>query len=157
MKNFATLLLAAPLLCAVPALANVNCITSPTRQAEVVSPFQLVATTSECSSQFITSVGYSIDNSNNWTIVRGSSIRHRSSVHHRRAYCVRQIDGLQGSSLRIRRSPSSSFLIPQPSCRLTLWSSTAFKPSSTWQCTEAMLAIANSTASGKMKIATRPP
>ena len=72
MKNF-TLLLLALLVCAVPAFANVT-ITSPDPGAEVVSPFRLVATASECSSQMITSVGYSIDNSANWTIVRGSSI-----------------------------------------------------------------------------------
>lgn len=72
MKNFALLLLA-PLVCAATAYASVN-LTSPTSGAEVVSPFHLAASASECSSQFITSMGYSIDNSDNWTIVSGSSI-----------------------------------------------------------------------------------
>ena len=63
MKNF-TLLLLAPLVCAAPSFAAVT-ITSPNTGAEVVSPFHLVATASKCSSQVITSVGYSIDNSAN--------------------------------------------------------------------------------------------
>jgi hypothetical protein len=72
MKSF-SLLLSAPLVCAVSAFANVT-VTSPNTGAEVVSPFHLVATASPCSSQQITSVGYSIDNSTNWTIVKRSSI-----------------------------------------------------------------------------------
>ncbi len=72
MKNF-TLLLMASLVCAVPALANVT-ITSPNSGAEVVSPFRLVATTSMCSSQPVSSMGYAIDNSTKWTTFKGPSI-----------------------------------------------------------------------------------
>jgi hypothetical protein len=72
MKTF-TLLLLTPLVCAMPAFANVT-ITSPNTGAEVVSPFHLVATSSRCSSQNIVSMGYAIDNSTNWTTFQSSSI-----------------------------------------------------------------------------------
>jgi len=76
MKRFSLLLLG-PLLFAVPALADVN-IGRPTSGSKVVSPFLLTATASSCSSQ-ITSIGYSIDNSANPTIFKGSSINTRVS------------------------------------------------------------------------------
>jgi hypothetical protein len=72
MKNF-VLLLSTPLVCVATASANVT-ISSPNRGAQVVSPFQLVASASVCSSQQITSVGYSIDNNSRWTTFKGSSI-----------------------------------------------------------------------------------
>lgn len=75
MKSFSLLLLCA-LVCAVPASASVN-ITSPTRGSEVVSPFLLTANASKCSSQWITSIGYTIDNSSSPVIVKGSSINTR--------------------------------------------------------------------------------
>ena len=68
-----TLLLMAPLVYAAPALANVT-VTSPNIGAEVVSPFRLVATASNCSSQPVSSMGYAIDNNTNWTIFQGPSI-----------------------------------------------------------------------------------
>jgi hypothetical protein len=70
MKRFSLLLLVPPVFAA-PALADVT-ITSPTSGAEVVSPFQLTATASECS-RSISSIGYSIDDGSA-TIVKGSSI-----------------------------------------------------------------------------------
>lgn len=72
MKSF-SFLLVAPLVCAAPAFATVS-ITSPASGAEVVSPFQLVATASRCSSEPIQSMSYTIDNSSRWTTVNGSSI-----------------------------------------------------------------------------------
>lgn len=61
------------LLCAVPAFANVT-VTTPTNGAEVVGPFNLVATASSCSSQPIAAMGYSLDDSSNTTIIYGTSI-----------------------------------------------------------------------------------
>jgi hypothetical protein len=58
---------------AVPAFSLVT-VTSPANQASVVSPFALSATASACSSQPITSMGYSIDNSSNTTIIKGTVV-----------------------------------------------------------------------------------
>jgi len=126
MKNF-TLLLLVLLVCAVPAFANVT-ITSPDTGAEVVSPFHLVATASECSSQIITSVGYSIDNSTNWTIVRGSLID-TDVASITGAHTVNVKSWGRGAQFAKPRSPSSWFLIPQASYPRTPWSSREFKPS----------------------------
>lgn len=72
MKSF-MLFLFVPFVCGIPAFADVT-ITSPASQSQVVSPFHLVATASNCSSQPVTSIGYSIDNNGNPTVVNGSSI-----------------------------------------------------------------------------------
>jgi len=53
--------------------ANVT-VTSPSSGATVVTPFSLVATATPCSSQPIASIGYSLDNSSNTTVVNGASI-----------------------------------------------------------------------------------
>lgn len=70
MKRLSLLLLVPPVFIT-SALAKVI-VTSPTSGAEVVSPFQLIATASECSMS-ISSIGYSID-SGSGTILKGSSI-----------------------------------------------------------------------------------
>lgn len=72
MKTFSSVALAL-LSCAAPVFANVT-VTSPAKGAKLVSPFNLVATASPCSSQGIASMGYSIDNSTNTTIVYGTSV-----------------------------------------------------------------------------------
>lgn len=61
------------LVCAVPAFASVT-IASPANGASVSTPFALSATASACSSQAIASMGYSLDNSTNTTIVNGASV-----------------------------------------------------------------------------------
>jgi hypothetical protein len=61
------------ILAAIPAFAGVS-VSSPANGADVSSPFNLSATASACSSQSISAMGYSFDNSANTTIVDGSSI-----------------------------------------------------------------------------------
>jgi hypothetical protein len=61
------------LVCAAPAFATVT-VYSPASGTEVVTPFNLAATASECSSQPIAAMGYSLDSSSNTTIVYGTSI-----------------------------------------------------------------------------------
>lgn len=68
------------LVCAVPAFANVT-IYSPASGWEVVSPFNLAATASECSSQPITAMGYSLDNSGNTTIIYSASINTKVAAY----------------------------------------------------------------------------
>lgn len=58
---------------AVPAFATVS-ITQPSNGETVDSPFSLSASSSSCSSQPTRSMGYSIDNSHDTTIVRGTSL-----------------------------------------------------------------------------------
>ncbi len=59
------------LLCAMPALANVNVI-SPSNGSMVASPFGISATATPCSSQAIVAMGWSLDNSSNTAIVNGA-------------------------------------------------------------------------------------
>lgn len=67
------LLAAALPACAVPAFANVT-VASPGNNSKLVSPFWLSATATPCSSQAISAMGYSLDNSTNTTIVSGTQI-----------------------------------------------------------------------------------
>lgn len=60
-------------LTAVPAFANPT-ISSPGNGADVSSPFTLSADASTCSSQPVSSMGYSFDSSSDTTIVSGTSI-----------------------------------------------------------------------------------
>jgi hypothetical protein len=59
--------------CAVPAFANVT-VSTPTNNATVTSPFRLSAAASPCSTQVISAMGYSLDNSSNTVIFNGASI-----------------------------------------------------------------------------------
>jgi hypothetical protein len=61
------------LVSAVPVFSAVT-VTSPATGAQVSSPFALQATASPCSSQAISAMGYSLDNSTNTTIVNGTSV-----------------------------------------------------------------------------------
>lgn len=60
-------------LMAAPAFANVT-VASPYNGEQVSTPFTLSASASACSSQAISAMGYSFDNSTNTTIVSGSAI-----------------------------------------------------------------------------------
>jgi hypothetical protein len=67
------LLTPALLLSAVPAFANVT-VSSPGSGTSVASPFALTAAATPCSTQPVSAMGYSLDNSTSTTIVNGSSI-----------------------------------------------------------------------------------
>lgn len=77
MKSFLMFLLP-PLVCAIPAFAQVT-ITSPTSSSKVVSPFSLIAAASSCNSQRVSSMAYSVDSSRP-TRVNGSSINTKVSA-----------------------------------------------------------------------------
>lgn len=64
-----------PVLCAfvVPAFASVT-ISSPASGAKVSSPFKLTASASPCSTQAISTIGYSLDSSTNTTTFHATSI-----------------------------------------------------------------------------------
>jgi hypothetical protein len=59
---------------AVPALAGVT-VNSPYSGDQVGSPFSLSANASSCSSQNVATMGYSLDNSSDTTIVSGASVQ----------------------------------------------------------------------------------
>jgi hypothetical protein len=61
------------LVCAAPAFAHVT-VSNPANGAKLASPFQLSATAAPCSSQPVTAMGYSFDDSTNTTIVNGNAI-----------------------------------------------------------------------------------
>jgi hypothetical protein len=75
MKTIQKLCLATILfpLLTVPALASVT-VNSPANGAQVTSPFELSALALSCSSQAVSSMGYSLDSSSDNTIVMGTSI-----------------------------------------------------------------------------------
>jgi hypothetical protein len=58
---------------AIPALASVT-VNSPSSGGEVASPFNLSASAGSCSSQNVSAMGYSFDNSADTTVIDGSSI-----------------------------------------------------------------------------------
>lgn len=60
-------------LCAGPAFAGIV-VTSPTNGAQVSSPFTLSANAASCSSQTVTSMGYSLDSSSSNTMFSGASM-----------------------------------------------------------------------------------
>lgn len=60
--------------CAAPVFASSLTVTSPSSGSEVVSPFLLVASDSNCSSQPVIKMGYSLDNSTNPIVVNAKSI-----------------------------------------------------------------------------------
>ncbi len=59
--------------CALPAFSAVT-VSSPANGSQVSSPFALKATASTCSSQAISAMGYSLDNSTSTTIIYSTSI-----------------------------------------------------------------------------------
>ncbi len=59
--------------CAAPAFAHVT-ISTPKSNSKVVSPFRLAAVAEPCSSQAVSAMGYSIDNSTSTTIVPGTLV-----------------------------------------------------------------------------------
>ena len=61
------------MVCGMPAYSSVT-VTSPISGSQVASPFVLKATASACSGQAIASMGYSIDNSTNTTVVYSTSV-----------------------------------------------------------------------------------
>src|SRR5579871_6052104 len=71
--NALYLIPSALLVCAAPALANVV-VASPHPSAKVISPFWLSAKAEPCSSQAISAMGYSFDNSTYTAIVPGDSV-----------------------------------------------------------------------------------
>src|SRR5690348_13581646 len=77
MKTFFSFLICAAL--ATPALASVS-ISSPTSGESVTSPFSLSASASACSSQPISAMGYSLDNSTSTTIVHSTYISAKVST-----------------------------------------------------------------------------
>lgn len=153
MKSF-LLLLVAPLVCAAPAFATVT-ITSPTSGAEVVSPFRLVANASRCSSEIITSMAYSIDNSGNWTSVNGSSINTAvASITGAHTVYVRATGRRGGavceSSVAIIVVPDPATLVPSDASVYT-----GIQALSGWLAATDT-AIPNSTATGTMAIVSSP-
>jgi hypothetical protein len=68
-----TLLLPVLFALALPALASVS-VSSPGNGASLTTPFRLSADASSCSSQQVSTMGYSLDSSSDTTVVHGSSI-----------------------------------------------------------------------------------
>jgi hypothetical protein len=66
--------------CSAPAFATVT-VYSPASGTEVVTPFNLAATASACSSQPVAAMGYSLDNSSNTTIINGASINTKVAAY----------------------------------------------------------------------------
>ena len=152
MKNLAFLLLSL-LVCAMPAFANVT-VTSPNAGAEVVSPFHLVATAWRCSSQYVASMGYSIDNSTNWTTFQGSSIdTHVASITGAHTVNVKA----WGRDGAVCETSAAIIVVPDPTS-LVPGDALVFKgvqALSTWQATGDN-ASGNGTVTGKTTIVASP-
>ncbi len=57
----------------IPAFAGVT-INEPTNNSDISSPFKLSASASSCSSQSVSSMGYSFDSSSDTTVIKGQTI-----------------------------------------------------------------------------------
>ena len=57
----------------IPAFAGVT-VNEPANNSDVSSPFKLSASASTCSSQSVSSMGYSFDSSSDTTVIKGQSI-----------------------------------------------------------------------------------
>jgi hypothetical protein len=79
MKKLFSLALLLILTVGLPAFAGVN-VNSPNNGADVSSPFTLSADASTCSSQPVSALGYSLDNSTDTSTVSGSSLDVRVSA-----------------------------------------------------------------------------
>jgi hypothetical protein len=153
MKNLFSLLLGASLLCAVPAFANVT-VTSPVIGTEVVSPFQLLASAPNCSSQYVVSMGYSIDNSTNTTIIQGSSINaHVASISG--AHTVHVKAWNRSGEVCVSSIPIIVVLDPATLVPTDALVYKGVQALSTWQGTQDS-SVLTGTASGKTSIVATP-
>jgi hypothetical protein len=73
MKHLRTLLFPVLFALALPGFASVN-VSAPGNGASLTTPFNLAANASSCSSQPVSAMGYSLDNSSDTTVVNGASI-----------------------------------------------------------------------------------
>lgn len=101
---------------AVPAYATVT-VATPASGTEVVSPFQLTASASACSSQPIATMGYSLDDSANTTIINGASINTQIATTLTGAHTLHVKSwGNQGAScvtsVAIILMPSATSIVP---------------------------------------------
>ncbi len=138
---------------AAPAFGNVT-VSAPGNGASVVSPFALAAVATPCSSQSISAMGYSIDNSRTTTIVyntslqvrmtaaTGSHILHVKSWGNRGASCV--------ADVAITVVKPAGLVIPRSAVAVT-----GIHAMSSWKA-DYDTATGNGTASGAMSIVTSP-
>jgi hypothetical protein len=114
-----SLSLALPVAMVVPALANPT-VTSPYNGSTVSSPFTLTANASSCSSQSISSIGYSLDSSSSTTLVSGGYLQksvstsngghtiHVKSWGNKGAVCVTDVAVTVSTSASSSGNPSVS-------------------------------------------------
>jgi hypothetical protein len=104
---------------AVPLVASVT-VNSPANGAQVGSPFSLSASAANCSSQNVASIGYSLDNSADTTVVSGSSVEtsvasgsgahtlHVKAWGNKGASCVTDVAITVGASVSTSAIPSDA-------------------------------------------------
>jgi hypothetical protein len=115
---------------ALPALAEVN-VSSPANKSEVESPFSLSATAATCSSQSVASIGYSLDNSSDVTIVKDTAIEEKVSAPegthtlHVKAWgddgavCVVDVDITVTGKAEPEEATSTGFAIPSNAVKVS--------------------------------------
>ena len=102
---------------ALPALASVT-VSSPSNGEQVGTPFKLSANASSCSSQTVSAMGYSLDNSSDTTIVNSTSINTNVSsgtgTHtlHVKAWGDKGASCVTDVSITVATSSSGGFEIP---------------------------------------------
>jgi len=146
------------LICSAPAFSSVT-VTSPLNGSQVNSPFLLKATASTCSGQSIASMGYSIDNSTNTTVVystsvnatisspTGSHVLHVKSWGNQGASCVTDV------SISVATIFSSAATVPNvPSTAIAVYG--IQKQNYYWKAIGD--SGTNGTASGTMSITSSP-
>jgi hypothetical protein len=152
MKYVVAVVCFALLSCAAPAFPAVT-VTTPATGSLVSSPFGLIAQASPCSSQAISAMGYSLDNSTSTTIVYSTSINasvsaslgthtlHVKSWGNQGASCV--------SDVAINVVPGASSLVPSNAVTVN-----NIQKAFTWQ--EVNDSGTNGTSTGSMSLVASP-
>lgn len=139
---------------AAPALYTDVTVSQPTGVYKLVSPFALVASGTQCKSQTISAMGYSIDDSSNTTIVNGSAVNtqvssatgahtlHVKSWGNAGSSCVSDV------AVNVVPSPTSTL----PSTKIAV---NSIQTLTNWQA-ELDLATGTSATSGLTNLTTTP-
>jgi hypothetical protein len=138
----------------IPAFAGVT-VSSPANNADVASPFKLSADAASCSSQAVSTMGYSLDNSSDTTVVDGTSIDTSvlsgSGAHtlHVKAWGDNGASCVTDVAITVTTVPTSESLVPSDATSIK-----SIQVSGDWHAVHDT--GGKGSASGSMSVVTSP-
>lgn len=139
---------------ATPLLAGVT-VNSPADNAAVASPFKLSATSSVCSAQGVTAMGYSLDNSSDTTIIGGDQVDSEvtagagAHVVHVKAWGAKGASCVSDVAITVTTAASSPEVIPPGAAHIS-----SIQTLGDWKATHDK--GTDGSASGSMSTANSP-